>query len=277
MYLSLLSEGRLLFVCIINAFVNILSITTGAARISGVETKRVAVSLTLYNLFAVIYRLANLFYVPVMGSIVDKAALTGNLPLLEMKMRLIIAAATVGSLIGALFLPTFIQIYIKGINGMEKRGSMVRVIFAVLNPANYGKVFATLRKPSLLGVENLKLGGVPRNFLMFNVFGIAIWTVGVLAATYASAMAPNYARTAVLLSGIINGIGTIFLFVVVDPTAALIVDQTVAGLRPPKDVKIMVLYLTLGTILGTILGQFIFSPSALFIYKVTVWLGHLKF
>ena len=56
-----------------------------------------------------------------------------------------------------------------------------------------------------------------------------LWsTIGVLAASYASALAPQYARTAMTLSGVINGVGTLLLVLLVDPVSALITDQALS-------------------------------------------------
>jgi hypothetical protein len=41
---------------------------------------------------------------------------------------------------------------------------------------------------------------------------------------YASALAPELARTATTLSGVVNGVGTLLLVILIDPVSALITD-----------------------------------------------------
>ena len=264
-----LHDHRLLLVCIIAALVSLLTTSTGAARVAGVLTKRIATSLSVYNLFMLIGRLANLAYVPVMGSIVDLAVKTNQLDILQAKIRCIIGFSALGSLIGFLLLPTFVEIYVKAIQGTEKSGSLWRVVLSLLLPKNLGKLISCFRKPGILGLKSLSLNGVPWGFLVFNVFMAGIWTVGVLCAGFASAIVPEYARTATLLSGIVNGFATIMFTLIVDPTASLITDQAAMGRKTLDQVKVMVVYLTFGNVAGAVLGQLFFSPGAAFIAWVT--------
>jgi hypothetical protein len=73
---------------------------------------------------------------------------------------------------------------------------------------------------------------------------------------------PQFRLTASQLSGIINGIATILLAVVVDPKSAVITDQVLQGKRKKSDVNSMVIYLVGGKILGTLLGQLLFIPAS---------------
>lgn len=262
-------DWRLIFVCVISVLINILTTATSAARISGVITKRVATSLSLYNLFQLLARLSNLFYVPVMGTIVDLAVKNNQLLDLIVKMRWVIFSATLGSMIGFLLLPTFVQIYIKGINSFERRGNLIVIILSLFYPPNTLRALKVIQKPSLLGLKKLSLEGVPKSFIIFNVFVTAVWTIGVLSATYASALTPEFTRTATLLSGLVNGIATILFSLIVDPTAAMITDQAVQGKRPHTQVINIVYYIVLGNILGTLISQILLVPGAYYIAWVT--------
>ncbi|MBV9102156.1 MAG: DUF2837 family protein, partial [Candidatus Eremiobacteraeota bacterium] len=97
-----------------------------------------------------------------------------------------------------------------------------------------------------------------------------IYAIGVVASVYASILRPEVARTAVLLSGVVNGIATISFSLVVDPTSAFITDQAVKGERPLIEVKSMVFFLALTAIVGTLFSQLILYPAALFIG----WVAH---
>jgi hypothetical protein len=270
----LLSDQSLLIACAINVLVNVVTTTTGAARIAGVMTRRIATSMSLYNFFFLFARMANLLYTPFLGSIVDRAATSGDFHVLEIKLRFIIVAATLGNILGWLLLPTFIVIYNRGVQSIEKNGSLPMVLLKLLNPRNMLSFFASFRLPSMLGLRNFSLKDMPRSFLVLNVFMTAIWAIGVLCSIYASVLIPSLVRTATLLSGLVNGIATILFSIFVDPTAALITDQAAAGIRKEEQVRIMVFYLTMGNILGTIISQFFFLPGAEWIAFVTGLFGH---
>ena len=65
-----------------------------------------------------------------------------------------------------------------------------------------------------------------------------------------------------MLSGLITGVSTLTLTLVVDPTAALITDQVAHGKRPESDIKAMLLYLVGGAVVGTLLAQVVLWPAA---------------
>lgn len=50
-----------------------------------------------------------------------------------------------------------------------------------------------------------------------NMIITAIYTIGVLSALYAALIAPEIASTAMMASGLINGIATILLVIFIDP------------------------------------------------------------
>lgn len=273
---SLFSDKVLVFVFVINFFVNWLNATTGAMRIAAVKTRRVATALSLYNFFQMTVRLMALFYVPLMGFVVDRAVHAGDIGMLLWQIRFVLLASTLGSILGALSIPTFVRIYMRGIEAVERRhGNLFKLLIDMFAPRRLGLLVKSYTPPNLEKAKGSTLQGIPGNFLVANVFMTAIWGIGVLAALFASAIVPEYARTATLLSGIINGLATILFSLLVDPSAAVIVDQTVHGIRPESQVKSMVVYMTGGTILGTLLGQVFLYHAALIIAWVTTLVGHL--
>jgi hypothetical protein len=108
-----------------------------------------------------------------------------------------------------------------------------------------------------------KVSSVPAKLLFWNTVIGAVYAIGVVAAIYASVRDPAFARTATLLSGIVNGIGTFAFTLFVDPTAAGIVDSAVHGKRTHDDVRAMVFWLTATMVLGTIISQLLLYPAAL--------------
>lgn len=272
-YFQLLKDPRLLFICILASIVSLLTCATVASRPAAITTKRVAMAFTIYSIFFMITRFANLFYLPLLGVYVDKAEKSGNLSLLLMQIRLVIFAAAFGSLLAWLLLPTFIEIYARGIKSLEKNQSMVKVILRMAWPGRWLHVLTAFRAPSNLDVSLLKLEGVPPGFLFFNIFATAVWTVGVLSAMYVSAMHPECERTAVLLSGLVNSIAAILFSLIVDPKASLITDQAISGSRPERHVYITAIFLTVGNLLGTLLGQLLLIPGVKIIELATLCLN----
>ena len=184
------------------------------------------------------------------------------------QLRLIVLAGTLGTIVGALLLPTFTYLFLRGVSSFERLGSVPRAIARIGDPRVIGDVLRSMRPPPRNLLNRFRIHDVPAGLLVGNVVVTGIYAIGVVAAVYASVLDPSVARTATLLSGIVNGIATIAFALVVDPTSAYITDQAVKGERPVGDVKAMVFYLALTAIVGTLLSQLILYPAAVFIGTV---------
>jgi hypothetical protein len=62
-----------------------------------------------------------------------------------------------------------------------------------------------------------------------NIAAVALWTVGVFAALYAGYLHPQFRVTAGTLSSLVNGVATIFMFVLIDPQLSVMTDDVVDG------------------------------------------------
>lgn len=246
----------------LNMVVQCIQIGAYAARLAGVQSGRIATSISLFNLFVTASRLANLFYAPMLGQISDRAAVTGSVHAFEWQVRLIVLAGTIGTALGTLLLPVFLMLFLRGIASFERTNSVPRTLWNAVSLRTVIAIGRSMRvpAPSLLGRFSIR--HVPANLLVFNTIVTGIYAIGVVAAVYASVIDPSAARTSVLLSGIVNGIATISFTLIVDPTSAFITDQAVKGERAVEDVKSMVFFLSLTAILGTLLSQLILIPAA---------------
>ncbi|MGB9802319.1 lipid II flippase Amj family protein [Desulfofundulus sp.] len=276
---------RLLIVALLTAVIHMINTLIYSVRLAGVRTQRLATALSLFQVIFLIASTANLIQAPLMSSIVEHAinaglkhASSGNiladpyyqsqLARLNMEIRMVIMAATGGTIVGGLFLPTFVRVFTRGIMLLEDLGSVPRLIFKmILSPR---QLFAMARKITLPGAGRFRDAlrrplNIPRYFLVANILITGIWTTGVLSALYAGALIPLFRSTATLTSGIINGVAAVLAATVVDPTAAMITDQAMRGVRPEEDVKQMAVYLALTRLAGTLLAQALFVPGALVI------------
>lgn len=257
----LMGDGRLWFIMALAAAVSLLTTLNVAARPAAMRTGRVAMAFTISSLFFMATRFANLFYAPLLARYVDRAVKTGRPDVLHGQIEWVIVGSAIGALGAALLLPTFVELYSRGIRSMEYRQSMVRVLLRVVRPGSWPRVLGAFRLPSFLGVSPLELSGIPKDFLVVNVLATAVWTAGALCALLASAVVPEYAATAVLLSGLVNAFAAIAFSVWVDPRAALITDQALAGERPREHVTIAAVWLSIGNVVGAALGLLVLAPG----------------
>jgi hypothetical protein len=260
-----------------------------AARLAGVQTKRIATSISLFNLLMTTGRLANMFVVFFVGPLSDQ---TGNavrdlqtqpgLAALwqhnfSLQLRLIVLAGTIGMICFALLLPMFTYLFRRGVRSFESRGSVPHSLARLASPAVLLDVLRAQRLPSLAELRSYSWRSVPMRLLVFNTLVMCVYAIGVQASYLASVLDVNVARTASNLSGVINGIGTIAFTLFVDPTSAMITDQAIHGKRPIEEVRAMVFYLSLTAVLGTLLSQVVFYPAAVIIEVVARFAEHVRF
>ncbi|MBV8726872.1 MAG: DUF2837 family protein [Candidatus Eremiobacteraeota bacterium] len=260
-----------------------------AARLAGVRTGRIATSISLFNLFVTASRLATLIYTLMLGPLSDRAgnairaimlhganigasdAIAQIRHTFDLQLRAIVLAGLAGTVLGSLMLPMFTMLYVRGVRSFERTKSVPHSLMRLFSPRVIGDLFRHLRWPGFGELFGFSARNIPRRLLIFNVVVTGIYAIGVVAAYYASVLDINVARTAIGISGIINGIGTIAFTLFVDPTSSIIVDEAVKGERPERDVKAMVFYLSLTAIIGWILCQLILVPAA----EVIAFVAHL--
>ena len=254
----------------LNALVSLLMTTSLSARISAVTTRRIATALAIYNVFFLVTRLTTQIYAPILGSVRDEVLQgTADASQLLPLFRWVVAGATLGGIVGWALMPTFVEIYNRAIAALEKRqGSMTLLLRDSLRPSALKALWKCLRLPSTFQVKLHDLQPLPKGFLVANIIVVGIHVIGVLAAIQAGAeLSGHLARTATLLSSVINGGATILGSLVVDPWAAKLTDEAAHGERSLHQIEAMALFLCLGGILGTVLSQVLFTPSV----QIIVW------
>ncbi len=190
------------------------------------------------------------------------ALIAGVQHLFEWQLRAIIIGGTLGTIVGALLLPLFTYLYVRGVRSFERTKSIPHSLARLFDLRVMLDVLRHLRVPHYREIFSFSIRHIPTRLLVFNVVVTAVYAIGVVAAYYASVVDVNFARTAAGASGVVNGIGTIAFTFFVDPTSSMIVDEAAKGERPHEEVKAMVFYLALTAIIGWVLSQALLWPAA---------------
>jgi hypothetical protein len=283
---SALVNGNVVLASAANLIPQAVAIGAYAARYAGVTTRRIATAISLFSLLVTASRLAALFMTPSLGALADgtaNSALSAHLKavpaeaihVFDLQMRIIVAAGSVGILIGAFLLPMFLAGFTRGVRSFEQRGSIPASLLRLLDPAVMVFLLRHLR-PRRFSLADFPISAVPRRLLIFNTLLYAVYAVGVVGAYYASVIDLGARTTATGLSGLVNGVGTVAFALFIDPTTALIVDQTVRDERPRRDVKAMIFWLIVTAFVGTLLAQLILVPAAEYIALVAHYWPHGK-
>lgn len=259
----------------LNLVTQAIQIGAYAARYAGVTTGRIATAISLFSLLVTASRLSSLFLTPALGALADHAAnlaVKGHLAAVppdalhrfDLQMRIIVAAGSIGIVLGAFLLPMFLLMFVRGIKAFERFGSIPRALMRLGDPRVIADLLVALR-PRRFSLADFPISVVPRKLLIANAVLFAVYAVGVIAAYYASVIDLNARTTATGLSGLVNGVGTIAFSLFIDPTTAFIVDQTVRDERPRRDVAAMIFWLIVTAFIGTVLAQLILFPAAEYI------------
>jgi hypothetical protein len=157
----------------------------------------------------------------------------------------------------------------RGIEVLEQRGNLAgTAVYGLRRIGRFGHYWS-FPLSQVKGLTNL--GTIDRKFLIWNVFVTCFYSIGVMSTVLAASWDHSVAGTSILLSGIVNGIATMLLFIIVDPPAAIVIDKCIRGERPLRDAKVLNFYLVATRLLGTILAVFVLPLAARYVITVAHW------
>lgn len=237
-----------------------------AVRLSGARVKLLASALSLFNLMVIVSRMANMMQQPFTGSLIDNAPQENTLEFVENQYRVIIGSSTLGTMIGILLLPTFIAIFSRAIIHLsEERGSIPALLKKSLSLGYMKRGIKHIRLPKLSYIKDIRLKDIPIKLFLINMLITAIYTIGVLSALYASLIAPERASTAIMASGLINGIATILLTIFIDPKISILADDVINQRGSYTKLKAASIMMITSRLFGTVLAQVLFIPGSEYI------------
>ncbi|WP_323650198.1 lipid II flippase Amj family protein [Lysinibacillus xylanilyticus] len=237
-----------------------------AVRLSGARVKLLASALSLFNVMVMVSRLANMMQQPFTGSLTDTAPKENALAFVEQQFRVLIGAASLGTLVGILLLPTFIAIFSRAIIHLSEEKGSIPALFKKGFSIEYVKRgIKHIHLPSFTYLKGISWRDIPLKLFIVNVVITAIYTIGVLSALYASLLVPERATTAVMASGLINGVATMLLIIFIDPKISVLADDVINQRGSYLSLKQASVMMMGSRLLGTFLAQLLFIPGAKYI------------
>lgn len=256
---------QIVIVLILTFVINLITTLSYSARIVGIRTGRIAISFAVFNILVLVSRTANGFQAPLLAKTVENDIKVGVFENLY-AFRLIILSCSIATVIGAFLIPTFQRILSKAVNYFGIHKSMGKLILRGFSKAGVLYLKDNMTLPIKENITRIKLDAqFPWRIFILNIFAVAILTVGVLSAVYASYLNPDYRTTASNLSAIVNGFATILMFVFIDPHLSSMTDDVTLGKCSETTFRKYIVYMTVARLLGTMLAQILFLPSAKFI------------
>lgn len=257
---------KVLIIALFILIIHCIETLAYSVRISGARVRLIASGLALFNLMVIVSRLANMMQQPFSGSLIDNAPNLNTLQFVENQYRVIIGASTIGTVIGMLLLPTFIALFSRAIVHLSNtNGSIPLLLKRGLTLEYVKRGRRHLHGPSISYLKGIQFKDIPKKLFIINMIITAIYTIGVLSALYASLIAPERASTAIMASGLINGIATILLVVFIDPKVSVLADNVVNKRGSYLSLKVISIMMVFSRLLGTLIAQLLFIPGAKYI------------
>jgi hypothetical protein len=265
-------DWHLFFLGVLVALINIVSTLSYAVRIAGVRTGRIAFALSLFNLLVLFSRSSNAILAPLLSKRTEEAIVAAHPPD-PSDFRWLLLAATVGTVIGAMLIPTFQRIITRAVQRFDVRPSMTALLLTALNPRTWWIAAHEITLPSPVHLRQFRRAEkLPWFVFALNVGGIALITCGVFASLYAGYLVPELRLTAGNLSAMVNFIGTIVMFALVDPHFSYLSDRVVSGEVTQSYFRTVVVGMAGSRVVGTLLAQGILVPGAWVIAQVADWI-----
>ncbi|MGV3465350.1 MAG: lipid II flippase Amj family protein [Heyndrickxia sp.] len=267
-----LISTKLIIISVFLLIVTTIETLAYSTRLSGARVGLIASALSLFNTMIIVSRFSTMFQQPMTGKLIGEAPKVNTLDFIQDQYRILIGVTSIGVCIGIFLFPTFIAIFSRAITQLSvEKGSIFSVIKKWSNKQGLQKVIACIRLPRLSYLKGINSRTFPKRIFVINAVITSIYTVGVLAALYASVIVPaKYAPAAIMSSGIINGVATILLTLFVDPKASVLADQVVKKQNKYVYLKSYSFAMVSSKLVGTVLAQVIFIPAALYI----AWFAH---
>lgn len=265
-------DKQLLILLFLTFIINLVGSLAYSVRIAGVRTMRIAVSFSMFNILVLVSRTANTFQVPLMAKRVEQHLSLGPDGGIA-DFRWLIAAASAATIVGALLTPTFQRLFARGVDAFAEHRSIPRLMVRACSPVGLASIRDSIVMPR---ANNLKVlfthSRISISVIVLNMVATGVWTVGVFASIFAAYYNPVLRTTASSLSGLINGLATILLFIVVDPYLSLITDDVVKGRATESYFRRSVVWLLGSRLAGTLLAQLLLTPAAIAISRTARWL-----
>jgi len=258
-------DAQLALILSLTFVVHLVDTLAYSVRIAGVRARRLAVSLSLFNILVLLARTAGTVQAPLLARRVEAALLSPH-PRLLGDLRFVLLAGSFATIVGALLIPTFQNAFTKAVRAFNVHRSVPRLLLLSFSRAGLLHLRDSLRVPQPQAVLTLhRSSRLPARLLVINCVAVGAWTVAVLASLYAGYLVPDYRVTASSLAAVVSGVATILLFVFSDPYLSALTDDVLEGKVSEGFFRRSVIWLVGSRLAGTLLAQGLLLPAAIVI------------
>jgi hypothetical protein len=250
-------------------FIGIIGLS---ARVVGTRTKKLGSSISLFNLLIIVSSFAQSIQIPLLTKSIELSINSNKIPDISI-FRIILLCSSVGAILGALILPTAHRFMAKGVEVMYIKGSIIQVIIHSFKYNLIKIFFKSITIPQFENINRLKRFrdlNVP--IIILNAIVYAFVTVSVIACLYAGCLNIAFRTTALALSGLAVGLGSLLMLVFIEPYNSTLTDKVIDGTVSEGFFRRHLVYIILARILGTFIAQlYLFPISSVMAYLSKVF------
>ncbi|WP_367914490.1 DUF2837 family protein [Leadbetterella sp. DM7] len=233
-----------------------------SVRLVGVRTGKMAASYAVYNIIFLAMRFLTTFQAPLLTHTVETSILNRTGPDYWLFINLCIVSFS-GSILGGLFIPTLHRFMHDAVEKAYKNNSLVRLFKSVFSLSIYCKFYRSLTIPKASNFNQLReFKKMPVNIIIMNVVIGSLTTISVLSCLYAGYLEPDLRTTSLSLNGVIIGLSTILVMILVEPHLGITADKVVNGEYSEVYFRKYLFFVVLARITGTGMAIALLIPLA---------------
>ena len=265
-------EVRILLVFGFTIIIHMISTLAYSVKLVGIKTGRIAVTIALFNVLALVSRMANALQAPFLAKFVESDVPGLNEGNIVYYFVFLISGAAAGTLAGGIMTPTFQRALGKLVQRFNVDKSVPKLVYYTFTQFGLQQLKDNIAVPSKKNIEHFKdFKKLPRKRIIANSFVVALLTVGSFAALYAASIAPDLRLTSSAMASLIIGIATIILVIFIDPYLSMLTDDIINGKNSIVNFHRVVVWLVISRFAGSLMALFLFIPCAYLI----IWVAKL--
>jgi hypothetical protein len=194
-------DSRLFLICLLTFIIHLIGTLAYSVRIAGTRTRRIALSLSLFNILVLVSRMSNSFQAPLLAKRVEQNIAVGTLGTAVSDFRWLLASASIATIAGALLIPSFQRLFAYYVDAFGRHRAISKIALRLFSLQTFRTILSTAAIPQWRNVTNIgRKPHIPWTVVLLNVVTMAIWTVGVFSALYAAYLRPELRVTSRSLS-----------------------------------------------------------------------------
>jgi hypothetical protein len=249
--------------------VNFITTLFFSVRVAGARTGRLSSAVALFNVLVLLMRFSTSLQALLLAKHIERN-LHGQSGGDELAFRMLLLAATIGSIAGALLIPTAQRLISDAVAGLGVHRSLPRLLRYGLPEFRVHHVSSAFRRPSMASLTQLRdVSDLPLGIAALYTIAAALLTVGLFSSLYAGYYNPQFRMTASNMSLLVNGAATVIVLLFTDPYLGVITDDAIEGKMSQEVFRKVIALFVAAQIAGTVLAQLLLIPGA----RLIAWIA----